>query len=179
MPILFKFSKDGKKVSVAKSLLGKMEEKEFKEKAKEVAAEAFAEKLSGSKKAKVEEVSKRLQELDAMKITVMGRLSFPNPCTRTTTTRYYLGGKSFVNQDGDEAEIFEYQDAIKYGNEFYGEEFMKINFARSREKDLYFMGTKEISKEEYNDFMKEIEVLTSMVSLNKINKEDKVSKKQI
>ena len=177
MSIIFKFNRDGKHVLVARSFFGKMEEREFKAKAKKVSVEAFTEKLSGSKKEKFEEVAKRLQELDAMKITMMGHFTTSNPCTRTTTTRYCLGGKTFVWQSGDEAKIDEYHDAMKYGNEFYGEEFMEEYFPKSLKKDIYFIGTKEVSEKEYNVYEKEIEALTGMVSLNKIKNVDEAAKR--
>ena len=126
-------------------------------------------------------VVQRLKELNKMKLSEVGSTMHVNGSERSTTYFYYLGEKVFkIKYSEYEDDINEFPEAIKYGNEYYGEEFMEKTFKeaiKSKDKFRYFSGVKEISKDEYNEYMEEMKVLTSVVSLNKINKEEKASKR--
>lgn len=180
MAIYFKLSDDGKKALVAKTLVEKdLSEKEFKERAKEIPLEELVKRLPEKKAEKVLAAAARLQELKEMKVTSYGRRTSSNPSTRTTSTSYWIGGKVFVNEVGENAEYFEREEALQYGKEFYGEDFMKehnIDDMAAWNFEYYkgdkVSGVKQIAKEEYDAVQEEIQVLTSAVSLNKIMKKD-------
>ena len=180
MAIYFKLSDDGKKAFVAKTLVEKdLSEKEFKERAKEIPLEELAKRLPEKKAEKILIAANRLQELNDMKVTCFGKRMSSNPSTRTTSTSYWLGDKVFIHEYGEEAERSELQEALEHGKEFYGEDFMEEkNIVQMKSfKFEYFKGDRNskiepITQEEYNAVKEEMNMLTGIVSLNRIMKQD-------
>lgn len=177
MAMYFRLGVNGD-VKVAMTLTEKeLTSEEFEKKGKTVKLEQMLKLLPKSKAEKVLAAAKRLKELQDEKITRLGYGISSNPVSRTSATHYAVGGKVFTEEFGDAAERFEKKDAIKYANEFYGEEFMK-NYDLSKIEDYVYLkgdrttGVVEITKEEYEQNRKEIRDLTSVISLNKLAKKD-------
>ena len=177
MAMYFRLGVNGD-VKVAMTLREKeLTREEFEKKAKTVKLEQLLKLLPKSKAEKVLLATKRLKELQDKKITCLGYGISSNPVSRTSAAHYAVGGKVFTEEFGDHAERFEEKDAIKYANEFYGEEFMKNYDLKKMENYVYLKGDRttgvvEITKEEYDQNRKEIKELTSVISLNKLAKKD-------
>lgn len=180
MAVYFRLSPDGRSALVAKTLIEKkISEKEFDEKAKLVRVEELIKNLPAQKAAKVEATVRRLGQLTDMKVTCFGTRRSSNPSTRTSSTSYWLGGRVFIHEYGEYAERFERAEAIQYGKDFYGAEFMEEHNIEKMEsfKFEYFkgdrhFGVEQITQEEYEAVKEEIKALTSIVSLNKSLKQD-------
>jgi hypothetical protein len=180
MAIYCRLTPDGKNAFVVKALIErKMNEEEFMKKAKHLPTKEFVKRLPEEKARKVIEIARRLQALKAMKVTRFGKYVSSDSLDRTTTTTYWLGDKVFVHEYGECAEVFEREDAIKHGKGFYGEKFMAEHDIVGMEpfNFKYFKGdcvsgVEEISQEEYDAVKKEIVLLISIVSLNKVVREE-------
>lgn len=170
MSVFFKIADDGKCVYVAKTLLSnEMKEEEFNKKAVRLTVDEFLSKFPKNISEKLEESINRVKKINEMKLSVFGSDMFSNPVTRTTSTFYRVGGKTFVEDVGEHEEQHEFEEAIKYGKEFYGEEFMKENLDKlvSTRGEAYYAGTRLIEKEEYTKLLGQKEKLTKIVCVQK------------
>lgn len=180
MAIYFRLAPDGKTALVAKTFIERnMSEDEFMTKAEQISVEELIKRLPAKKAEKVEAAVRKIGKLTDMKVTCFGNRSSSNPSTRTSAASYWLGGKVFIHEYGEEAERFERNEAIQYGKDFYGAEFMEKHDIEKMEsfKFDYFKGDRhsgveQITQEEYEAVKEEIKALTSIVSLNKIVKKD-------
>ena len=184
MAVYFKISQDGKKVMVAKTLLEReISEEKFDKISKEIDLKDFVSKLPSEKARKVMKVAEKVKKLNRIPITKIGVRNVPNPITRTVHTFYFVGDKVFCEDYGEDAKLFQEEEALKYANEFYGEEFMKKCNLIQMESDkfLYVQGNKDIgfkksTKDEYENAKCEFEKLSSIISLNKLVEKDAVKR---
>lgn len=180
MAIYCRLTPDGMNAFVLKTLIErKMTESEFMSKAKQLPVKELVKRLPEDKAIKVAKAALRLRELGAMKVTRFGKYVSSNSTDRTTTTTYWLGDKVFVHETGECAEVFERDEAIKYGKAFYGEKFMAEHdiekmapFNFKCFKGDRVSGVEEISQEEYDAIKREIVSLISIISLNKAVKQE-------
>lgn len=167
MPFFFKIADDGNCVYVAKTLVSnEMKQEEFDQKAVRLTVDKFLSKFPKEISEKLETNIKRVKEINDMKLSTMRFADYPNPSTRTTRNIYTVGDKKFAEDCGEEEVYHQYNEAVAYGKEVYGEKKAEEVFQRLRsEKVVCFSGTKEISVEQYKNLLKEKEKLTNMVCM--------------
>jgi len=173
MSVFFKISSDGSCVYVAKTLISnEMKEEEFNKKASRLTIDQFLSKFPKVISEKLEANINRVKEIEEMKLSLISKESYSNPVTRTTRVIYTVGNRKFAEDCGEEEECHEFQDAIEYGKELYGEEIMNESLQKLKTgtKAIYFARAKEISKEKYTSLLEEKEKLTNIVCLQKQNK---------
>ena len=174
MSVFFKISDEGNCVYVAKTLISsEISKEEFDNKAVRLTVDEFLSKFPKIISEKLETNINRVKAIKEMKLSILGQMSVSNPITRTTTAVYYVGDKTFAQDFGEEEKHHEFETAVKYGKEFYGEEFMNENVERLRSQieQRFFSGTKEITKAEYKSLLEEKENLTNIVCLQKQKKQ--------
>ena len=180
MAVYFKISQDGKKVLVAKTLLEKDIDKEkFYKISKEIDLFDFTNKLSEEKAKKIIKVAEKAKKIYRIPITQYGKKVVNNNATNIIQTIYFVGDKVFCEDNGEKAKVFEKNDALKYAEEYYGKDFIKKFDLSKMESDeiIYVQGNKEIGfkksvLEEFKRFQIEKEMLSSIISLNKLLKND-------
>lgn len=178
MAVYFKISQDGKKVIMARTLFEKeLSQDKFDRISKEIDLKDFVEKLPQEKAKKIMKIAEKVKKLNRIPITKIGVKVASNPITRTTHTFYFVGDKVFCEDYGDDAKIFEKEEAAKYANEFYGVEFMKKCNLMQMEPDkfLYVQGNKEMgfkksTEDEYEKAKDDLKKLSSIISLKELFK---------
>ena len=176
MPIFFRFIEGGETVEVAKTLIEKeMSEEKFIKKYMPMRTSKFLSKIPETYREKVQEIRKRLNEIGDLNLFVFGSQVFTPPELGFSSVIYTIKNKKFEEEYGEKAATHEKKDALEYAKYCFGAEFVKKNIHLLDDGKMhYFSNGEEISKEEYDKYMKEIEKLTKIVCLTKLE-EKKIS----
>lgn len=180
MPVFVKISNDGNLVYVVKTLLcEEMTSGEFEKKAKCLKSEVFLAKFPSQVTSVVKEKIKRLKEIEGMKLSRIGRYTSTNVFTKEKEYSYIVGDKVFKKDYDDLIYQDYYDDALKYGKEFYGDKFMEENRYRLEkdDEDGFFSDKETICQEEYASLKAEIMNLTHITMINGKSKTSKNSKR--
>lgn len=170
MSVFFKIADNGCYVYVAKTLISnEMKEEEFNNKAIRLTADQFLSKFPKIISENLEQRINRVKEICDMKLSIIRKDIYSNASTRTTRSIYTIGDKKFAQDCGEEEKLHEFEKALEYGKQFYGEDVMEecLRKFKSNINEIYLSGKKEISKEKYIDLIKEKNVLTNIVCLQK------------
>ena len=169
MPVFVKISNDGNLVYVVKTLFcEEMTSGEFEKKAKCLKSEVFLAKFPLQITSVVKEKIKRLKEIEAMKLSRIGRYTSTNIFTKEKEYSYIVGDKVFKKDYDDIAYKDYYSDALEYCKKFYGDKFMEENCHRLEkdDEDAFFSDKKSICQEEYASLKAEVMNLTHTTMIN-------------
>lgn len=173
MPVFYKFSRDGSKVYIAKTIFSKsILEEEYFDRAKQISVDDFLSKFDEKIKNKLKEEITYLSELNDKLIKVSKK------CHKESIGNHRVTFK--IND-----EVFHYQSHLNdvqdrvgkyvkemYGDEFYTEWYNDFVLKNSEEKESAYIktkdGIKQLTENQINQLEKTIKLLTKINSVDNL-----------
>lgn len=174
MPVLYKFSDDGSKVYIVKTMFSKnILEEQYFDRAKQISIEDFLSKFDENIKGRLKEEINYLSELNDKFIRVSKK------CHKESIGNHRVVFK--INDDifkwdtNDQNKVSQYVKE-KYGEDFYDEWYKNFVLEKIEEKESFYIKTREGIRQLTDIQVSQIE--KTIKSLTKINSVDNLLSKQ-